>query len=98
MSGYDIERLSRLIGMLPPAPAAWVRAARALPRDRRELDGIVERAEADAEFRRVLIADLESALRAEGVEPSWPLRDELRGRVSEPYDPPHVDALAASSP
>ena len=43
MSGYDIERLSRLIGMLPPAPAAWTRAARELPRARRELDGIVER-------------------------------------------------------
>ena len=68
--------------MLPPAPAAWTRAARELPRARRELDGIVERAEADAEFRRALIADLESALRAEGVEPrTWPLLDELRRRV-----------------
>jgi hypothetical protein len=82
MSGYDIERLSRLIGMLPPAPAAWVRAARELPRARRELDGIVERAEADAEYRRALIADLESALRAEGVEPTRPMLDELRRRVS----------------
>ncbi len=82
MSGYDIERLSRLIGMLPPAPAAWTHAARELPRARRELDGIVERAEADAEFRRALIADLESAVRAEGVEPTtWPLLDELRRRV-----------------
>ena len=83
MSGYNIERLSRLIGMLPPAPAAWVRAARELPRARRELDGIVERAEADAEFRRALIADLESALQAEGVEPTSPLLDELRRRVSD---------------
>jgi hypothetical protein len=83
MNAYDIERLSRLIGMLPPAPAAWVRAAGELPRARRELDGIVARAEADAEFRRVLIADLESALQAEGVEPTWPLLDELRRRVSD---------------
>jgi hypothetical protein len=59
-----------------------VRAARELPRARRELDTIVERAESDAEFRRVLIADLESALRAEGVEPTWPLLVELRRRVS----------------
>ena len=82
MSEYDIERLSRLIGALPPAPAAWVRAARELPRARRELDSIIERAEADAEYRRALIADLESALQAEGVEPTWPLLDELRRRVS----------------
>lgn len=82
MSGYDIERLSHLIGAFPPAPAAWVRAARELPRARRELDTIVERSEADAEFRRALIADLEGALRAEGVEPTRPLLDELRRRVS----------------
>jgi hypothetical protein len=82
MSTYDIERLSRLIGMLAPAPDAWVRAAQELPAARRELDGIVARAEADAEFRRALIADLEGALRAEGVEPTWPLLDELRRRVS----------------
>jgi hypothetical protein len=83
MNAYDIERLSRLIGMLPPAPAAWVRAAGEMPRARRELDGIVARAEADAEFRRALIADLESALQAEGVEATRPLLDELRRRVSE---------------
>jgi hypothetical protein len=83
MNAYDIERLSRLIGMLPPAPVAWVRAAEEMPRARRELDGIVARAEADAEFRRALIADLESALQAEGVEPTRPLLDELRRRVSE---------------
>ncbi|HKD32486.1 MAG TPA: hypothetical protein VKB73_03345 [Gaiellaceae bacterium] len=82
MSAYDIERLSRLIGMLPPAPAAWVRAARELPRARRELDSIVVRAQADAEYRRALVADLESALRAEGVEPTSVLLDELRRRVS----------------
>ena len=83
MNAYDIERLSRLIGMLPPAPVAWMRAAGELPRARRELDGIVARAEADAEFRRALIADLESALEAEGVEPTLPLLDELRRRVSD---------------
>ena len=82
-SAYDIERLSRLIGILPPAPEAWVRAAQELPAARRELETIVARAEADAEFRRALIADLESALRAEGVEPTRPLLEELRRRVSE---------------
>jgi len=83
MSAYDIERLSRLIGMLPPAPEAWVRAAQELPGARRELETIVERAEADAAFRAALVADLESALRAEGVEPTLPLLDELRRRVAE---------------
>jgi hypothetical protein len=83
MSAYDIERLSRLIGMLPPAPQAWVRAAQELPAARRELETIVERAEADAAFRAALVADLESALRAEGVEPTRPLLDELRRRVAE---------------
>jgi hypothetical protein len=83
MSAYDIERLSRLIGMLPPAPEAWVRAAQELPAARHELETIVERAEADAAFRAALVADLESALRAEGVEPTRPLLDELRRRVAE---------------
>jgi hypothetical protein len=83
MSAYDIEGLAQLIGMLPPAPEAWVRAAQELPGARRELDSIVARAEADADFRRALIADLESALRAEGFEPTRPLLDELRRRVSD---------------
>jgi hypothetical protein len=83
MSAYDIEGIARLIGMLPPAPEAWVRAAQELPGARRELDSIVARAEADAEFHRLLIADLESALRSEGVEPTRPLLDELRRRVSD---------------
>jgi hypothetical protein len=83
MNAYDIERLARLIGMFRPAPEAWVQAAQELPGARREMAGIVARAEADAEFRRALIADLETALRAEGVEPTRPLLNELRRRFSE---------------
>jgi hypothetical protein len=78
MSGYDIQRLARLIGMLPPAPQGWVEAAQELPRARREVGQIVARAEADAEFRRALVADLEAALEAEGVEPTRALLDQLR--------------------
>ncbi|HEY2939120.1 MAG TPA: hypothetical protein VGJ27_04855 [Gaiellaceae bacterium] len=78
MSGYDIQRLARLIGMLPPAPQGWVEAAQELPRARREVGQIVARAEADAEFRRALMADLEAALDAEGVEPTRALLDQLR--------------------
>ena len=82
MSGYDVQQLSRLIGMLPPAPEAWVRAAQELPAARRELSGIVARAESDVEFRRALLADLEDALQREGVEPTRPLLDELRRHLS----------------
>ena len=82
MSAYDIEQLARLIGMLQPAPDSWVRAAQELPAARRELDVIVERAEADADFRARLLADLEAALEAEGVEPTRPLLAEMRRRLS----------------
>ena len=78
MSAYDEDRLSELIAALPPAPEAWVRAAQELPFARRELDAIVARAEADGEFRRALIADLESTLAQEGYEPHRPLLDALR--------------------
>jgi hypothetical protein len=84
MSAYDIERLARLIGMLPPAPEAWVRAAQELPAARRGLDQLVARAEADAEFRAALVADLEAALQAEGVEPTRLVLHELRRRLAHP--------------
>jgi hypothetical protein len=68
MTAFDEERLARLIRALPPAPEAWVRAAQELPVAQTELDEIVARAEADAAFRKRLIADLEGALQAEGYE------------------------------
>jgi hypothetical protein len=68
MTAFDEERLARLIRSLPPAPDGWVRAAQELPLVRPELDEIVARAEADAEFRTRLVADLEAALEAEGYE------------------------------
>lgn len=80
MTSYDEERLGRVLRRLPPAPQAWVQAAQELPRARRELDDIVARAEADAEFRRALVADLEAALAREGYEPSAALVESLRER------------------
>jgi type VI protein secretion system component VasF len=82
MSAFDEDRLAELIGALPPAPQAWVQAAQELPFARTELDEIVARAEADAEFRRALIADLEATLAQEGYEPERPLLDELRRRFA----------------
>jgi regulator of protease activity HflC (stomatin/prohibitin superfamily) len=80
MTALDEERLARLIRALPPAPEAWVRAAADLPLARAELDQIVARAEADAEFRVRLIADLEAALAADGYEPDPALVHLLRVR------------------
>jgi len=80
---YDEERLAELLRALPPAPQGWVEAAQELPRVPRELDGIVARAEADAEFRKALIADLEEALKAEGYEPDLMPLDELRRLLEE---------------
>jgi hypothetical protein len=82
MSAYDEDRLSGLIAALPPAPEAWVQAAQELPLARREFDAIVARAEADADFRRALIADLETTLEQEGFEPDRPLVDALRRRFA----------------
>jgi hypothetical protein len=80
---YDEARLAELLRMLPPAPEGWVKAAQELPRVRAELDGIVARAVADAEFRKALIADLEEALRTEGYEPEGMPLDELRRRLDD---------------
>ena len=81
MSGYDEEHIADLLRRLPPAPEGWVRAAQELPFARRGLDDIVERARADDRFRRALIADLESALAAEGFEPDPTVVEALRRRL-----------------
>ncbi len=83
MGEYDEQRLGRLIGMLPPAPEGWVRAAQELPAARRGLDQLVARAEADAAFRASVLADLESALQAEGVEPEPRVVDTLRRLLAD---------------
>ena len=83
MSDYTEEQLANLIGVLPPAPAAWVRAAQELPAAREAIESLVERAHADAEERQAILADLEASLRQAGVEPSRGLVEELRGRLTE---------------
>jgi hypothetical protein len=80
-NAYDEQRLAELIAALPPAPSAWVAAAQELPLARRSLDGIVERARQDLEYRRKVIADLEGALAEAGVEPDRSLISSLRRRV-----------------
>jgi hypothetical protein len=79
---HDEERLGELLRRLPPAPEAWVKAAQELPTARAALDGLVARAEVDAELRQRILADLEAAVAAEGVEPRSALLAELRERLS----------------
>ena len=76
----DEARLAELLRKLPPAPEAWVRAAQDLPLARIGLDEIVRRAEADAEYRRQLVEDLEQALAADGYERDPALLEALRRR------------------
>jgi hypothetical protein len=80
MPRYDEETLAELLRTLPAAPQAWVRAAQEIPLARRSLDEIVERARADQAFREALVADLESALAAEGYEADPALVEALRER------------------
>ena len=83
MRRYDEEHIGELLRALPPAPAGYVQAAQELPRARAEVDGLVERAREDLVFRAALLADIEAALVAEGVEPRPALVDLLRRRVTE---------------
>jgi hypothetical protein len=78
MTDYGEERLAALLRSLPPAPASWVEAARELPRWRAEIDGLVERAERDEAFRRIVLADLEAAVRTAGLEPTPSVLEHLR--------------------
>jgi type VI protein secretion system component VasF len=83
MTAYNEEKLAELLRSLPPAPEGWVKAAQELPFLRGQLDDIVQRAEADAEFRQALVADLEAALAEAGYEPSDPLVKAIRERLSD---------------
>jgi hypothetical protein len=82
MTDYDEERIAELLRLLPAVPMGLVQAAQELPMARAEVDSIVSRAEADAEFRARLVADLESALEAEGYPTTPSVVASLRVRLS----------------
>lgn len=84
----ETREVARLLGALPSAPAAWIEAAKEIPRTKRDLDEFDRRVEeivaltaAKASFREACIADLEEALLAEGYEPDAALVEELRRRL-----------------
>ena len=81
MNGYDEERIAELLRLLPPAPTGWVQAAQELPAARTEIAALVARAEADAAFRARVVADLEAALEAEGIDPKPSVVAALRVRL-----------------
>lgn len=76
------ERLAAVLALLPPAPEAWVEAAKQLPAARAQIDGIVARAEGDAAYRARLVHDLEQALAVDGIEPTDAMRRELARRLN----------------
>jgi hypothetical protein len=77
------ERLAELLRMLPPAPRGWVEAAQELPAARLAIETLVERAVADRAERLAIVADLEAALEAEGVEPTPERVAALRRRLAD---------------
>jgi hypothetical protein len=81
MTEYDEVRIAELLRLLPAVPEGLVTAAQELPRARAEVDTIVARAQADAAFRAQVVADLESALEAEGIAPTPSVVASLRVRL-----------------
>jgi hypothetical protein len=78
---YDEEKLGELLSALPPAPEAWVKAAQDIPLARRGLAEIVERADADEEYRRRVIEDPEAALEEADVIAHADMIEILRRRL-----------------
>jgi hypothetical protein len=82
MNELSEERLGELIASLPPAPNGWVEAAVALPAARTALDHLVAQATEDRAQRQALMANLEDAVRAAGVDPTRPVLDGIRARLN----------------
>jgi hypothetical protein len=78
----DEEALALALARLRPAPAAWVQAAKELPALRAQLDSLVARAEADAEFRAAVERDLGRALQESGLTPDPALLRALRAQLA----------------
>lgn len=77
------ERIVELLAELTPAPAAWIRAARELPRSSREIDRLVALAQDDDALHAWLLEDPAGALQRAGLEPAPRVVAKLRGRLIE---------------
>jgi len=83
VTSYDEEQLGELLSALPPAPEAWVKAAKELPVALERLGEIVERAKADEDYRRRLVADPETALEEADVVAHTQNIEIIRRRLDE---------------
>ena len=83
MRSYSEEQLGEILSALPPAPEAWVQAAQDLPNAHRRIDDIVERADADEDYRRRVIADPEAALEEADVVAHSDAIEILRRRLDD---------------
>lgn len=75
------EELGALLRDVAEPPRSWVEAAKELPSMRAGIDGVVERAQADAAYRERVLADLKRALVEEGHDPSPNRIAALRARL-----------------
>jgi hypothetical protein len=76
------EHLAELIAALPPPPPGWLKSAIELPRARAAIEELTTRATDDGPARHEMLADLEAALLAAGVEPRPDLLEQLRIALS----------------
>lgn len=83
MPRYDEEKLGEILSALPPAPESWVNAAYDIPLAQRKLEEIVERADADDDYRRRVIEDPEAALEEADVVAHSETIEILRRRLDK---------------
>lgn len=82
MNEIDEQQVARLIAELPPPPRGWTEAAYEIPVTQAELDRVIERIEADEQFRTAVQAGLDKALVDAGIEPSDALMAGLRRHLA----------------
>jgi hypothetical protein len=83
MSARDEEHIADLLASLPPAPEPWRAAAHEIPRTHRELGDVMQRIEADEEFRRAVQADIAAALERFGYAADPGAVQAVRRRLRE---------------
>jgi hypothetical protein len=82
-SGLTEEEIAGLLRDLRDPPESWIKAAKALPEAMSGIEAILERARRDEDFRASTLADLETALESEGIEPDPVRVAALRARMDE---------------